>query len=219
MKLLIEKRSEPVLAKAEGDSSEKKYFIEGIFLQSNLKNHNGRVYPKEILQKEVQRYIKERVEMNRATGELGHPSNPSINLDRISHKIEWLKEDGDNFIGKARILDTPYGKIVKNLIDEGVEFGVSSRGLGSVKQKNGVNIVCEDFYLVTPADIVSEPSAPDAFVTGLMENKEWAWDNGRLIEIESQVKNQINSAARNELNEEKLIELYNKILSSICYTK
>lgn len=215
MKLLIEKRSEPISVLSEGQSIAKKYFIEGIFLQSNIKNHNGRIYPKEILQKEVRRYIKERVEMNRATGELGHPSNPSINLDRISHKIEWLKEDGDNFIGRARILDTPYGKIVKNLIDEGVEFGVSSRGLGSVKQNNGSNIVCEDFYLVTPADIVSEPSAPDAFVTGLMENKEWAWDNGRLVEIESSVKKSINEVAKTGLNESKLLTLYEKILSSI----
>lgn len=215
MKLLIEKRSEPISTLFEGQNLAKRYFIEGIFLQSNIKNHNGRVYPKEILQKEVSRYIRERVEMNRATGELGHPNNPSINLDRISHKIEWLKEDGDNFVGRARVLDTPYGKIVKNLIDEGVEFGVSSRGLGSVKKNGDSNIVCEDFYLVTPADIVSEPSAPDAFVTGLMENKEWAWDNGRLVEIEPEIKKSINEAARTGLDESKLFELYEKILSSI----
>lgn len=213
MKLLIERRTEPVNVAV--NQEDKKYYIEGVFLQSNIKNHNGRIYPKEILRKEVDRYIKERVEKNRATGELGHPQNPSINLDRISHKIEWLREDGDNFVGRAKILDTPFGKIAKNLIDEGVEFGVSSRGLGSVKKKDGSDFVCEDFYLVTPADIVSEPSAPDAFVTGLMENQEWAWDNGRLVVLEKEIKSEINQAVREGLDEKRLLKLFDRILSSV----
>lgn len=155
------------------------YFIEGVFLQANKQNRNGRFYPKELMQREVARYNKEYVSQNRALGELGHPDTPAINLDRVSHIVRELREDGDNFIGKAKILDTPYGKIVKNLIDEGAKLGVSSRGLGSLKKhSNGMDLVQDDFHLATAADIVADPSAPDAFVRGIMEDKEWIFVEG-----------------------------------------
>lgn len=163
--------------KEDMDTGEKKYFIEGIFLQSNLQNRNGRVYPKEVLRKEVNRYRAQFIDKNRAMGELGHPDGPTINLDRVSHKIVGLWEDGDNFIGRAEILDTPFGKIVKNLMDAGVQLGVSSRGLGTMKKVNGVNEVQGDFYLATAADIVADPSAPSAFVNNIVENLEWELDD------------------------------------------
>lgn len=220
MKLLIEKSEfTDISILTEGVSNEKKYIIEGIFLQADLKNHNGRVYPKAIMKKEVDRYIREKIDKNRATGELGHPTTPSMNLDRLSHKIVSLKEDGSNFIGRAKILDTPFGKIVKNLIDEGVEFGVSSRGLGSLKESNGANIVCEDYHLITPADIVSEPSGPECWANGLMENKEWAWENGKLIEKPELVKETINKSYRggglNRIDDSALLELFEKLLNLV----
>jgi hypothetical protein len=183
----------------------KEYFIEGVFLQSNLKNRNGRVYPTEILDKEVKRYNDEYVKKNRAFGELGHPDSPTINLDRVSHMIKTLKREGDNFIGKAKIMDTPYGKIVKNLIDEGATLGVSSRGMGSLSTKNGVSEVQSDFTLATAADIVADPSAPNAFVEGVMESKEWVMVDGRFVEkdlIEAQ--NLIRKTSSKNLNEAKL---------------
>jgi hypothetical protein len=160
----------------------KEYFIEGVFLQSNLKNRNGRVYPKEIMSKEVNRYNEEYIKKNRAFGELGHPDSPTINLDRVCMMIKSLKEDGNNWVGRAKIMDTPYGKIVKNLIDEGAQLGVSSRGMGSLTQKNGVSMVGNDFMLATAADIVADPSAPNAFVEGVMESKEWIIVDGKFVE-------------------------------------
>lgn len=164
----------------EGGKS--KLFIEGVYLQSELKNRNGRVYPKDVMLKEVNRYIKEQVEKGTAYGELGHPSGPKINEDRISHRIVSLKEDGNNFIGKAQVSSTPMGDIVRGLLTDGGSLGVSSRGLGSLKESNGVSIVQPDFRLATAADVVIDPSAPDAYVNGVMEGKEWVWDNGILVE-------------------------------------
>ena len=178
----------------------KSYFIEGIFMQSDTKNRNGRIYPKEILQKEAKRYNIEFIQKKRAFGELGHPDGPTVNLERVSHMIEELQEVEQNFMGRAKILDTPYGKIVKNLIDEGARLGVSSRGMGSLKPtKDGIQEVQGDFYLATAADIVADPSAPDAFVAGIMEGKEWIWDNGLLKETKIQeYKNQIEKSSRKD---------------------
>ena len=162
----------------------KNYKIKGIFLQADIKNRNGRVYPMEVLQKEVSRYNKKFINENRAYGELGHPDGPTVNLERVSHMVTELYPDGKNFIGEAKIMETPMGKIVKNIMDEGGKLGVSSRGMGSLDQKNGANYVRDDFYLATAADIVADPSAPNAFVEGIMEGKEWVWNNGALIEAE-----------------------------------
>jgi len=162
----------------------KNYKIKGIFLQADIKNRNGRVYPMEILEKEVTRYNKKFINENRAYGELGHPEGPTVNLERVSHMVTELHPDGKNFIGEAKIMETPMGKIVKNIMDEGGKLGVSSRGMGSLDQKNGANYVRDDFYLATAADIVADPSAPNAFVEGIMEGKEWVWNNGALIEAE-----------------------------------
>ncbi len=161
------------------DPKKPNVFIEGVFLQSDLKNKNGRVYPREIMQREVNRYVEENVKTKRAYGELGHPDGPTVNLDRVSHMITSLREDGSNYIGKAKIMDTPMGKIVKELISEGAQLGVSSRGLGSLKERNGINEVQDDFMLATAADIVADPSAPDAFVSGIMEGREWVFVNGK----------------------------------------
>ena len=189
----------------EENNGKKEYKIRGVFLQSEIKNRNGRVYPREILVREVNRYTKEFINKNRAFGELGHPDGPTVNLERVCHMVKSLKQDGKDFIGEAKIMDTPYGKIVKGLIDEGAQLGVSSRGMGSLIQRNGVNYVKDDFYLATAADIVADPSAPDAFVEGIMESKEWVWDNGVLKEkdIESW-KNQIRTARQRSLEEAKL---------------
>ena len=162
----------------------KNYKIKGIFLQADIKNRNGRVYPMEILQKEVARYNKKFINENRAYGELGHPEGPTVNLERVSHMVTELYPDGKNFIGEAKIMSTPMGEIVKNIMNEGGKLGVSSRGMGSLNQKNGANYVRDDFYLATAADIVADPSAPNAFVEGIMEGKEWVWTNGALIESE-----------------------------------
>jgi len=189
----------------EEKNGKKEYKIRGVFLQSEIKNRNGRVYPREILVREVNRYTKEFINKNRAFGELGHPDGPTVNLERVCHMVKSLKQDGKDFIGEAKIMDTPYGKIVKGLIDEGAQLGVSSRGMGSLIQRNGVNYVKDDFYLATAADIVADPSAPDAFVEGIMESKEWVWDNGVLKEkdIESW-KNQVRTARQRSLEEAKL---------------
>ena len=169
----------------EEKNGKKEYKIKGVFLQSEIKNRNGRTYPRETLAKEVARYNKEFVSQKRAFGELGHPDGPTVNLERVSHMITDLHPDGNNFMGEAKIMDTPYGKIVKNLIDEGAKLGVSSRGMGSLQRgSNGQAMVGKDFYLATAADIVADPSAPDAFVEGIMENKEWIWDNGIIKERE-----------------------------------
>ena len=166
----------------EKEGGGKNYKIRGIFMQADIKNRNGRVYPMEILGEEVKKYNKNFIEQNRAFGELGHPDGPTVNLERVSHMITSLEPDGKNFIGEAKIMDTPMGKIVKNLMDEGAKLGVSSRGMGSLKQKGGANVVSDDFYLATAADIVADPSAPNAFVEGIMEGKEWVWNNGALVE-------------------------------------
>jgi hypothetical protein len=166
------------------DDGGKNYKIKGIFMQADIKNRNGRIYPMEVLEKEVSRYNKSFISEKRAFGELGHPDGPTVNLERVSHLVTSLTPDGKNFIGEAKIMETPMGKIVKNLMDEGAKLGVSSRGMGSLDQKNGANYVRNDFYLATAADIVADPSAPNAFVEGIMEGKEWVWDNGIIRESE-----------------------------------
>jgi len=190
-------------------------FIEGVFLQSDLKNKNGRIYPREIMQREVARYVKENITTKRAYGELGHPDGPTVNLDRVSHMITSLREDGNNYIGKAKVMDTPMGKIVKELISEGAQLGVSSRGLGSLKERNGINEVQDDFMLATAADIVADPSAPDAFVNGIMEGKEWVFVNGKWTEQDiEEAKATISSANYAHLEEEKL-QVFNNFLQKL----
>ena len=182
VKLISEAVENAELIVEEDDKGSKNYKIRGVFMQSDVKNRNGRVYPQEVLAKEVAKYNKNFINENRAFGELGHPDGPTVNLERVSHMITSLAPDGKNFIGEAKIMDTPMGKIVKNLMDEGAKLGVSSRGMGSLEQKNGANYVRDDFYLATAADIVADPSAPNAFVEGIMEGKEWVWNNGSLVE-------------------------------------
>ena len=189
----------------EEKEGKKNYFIEGIFLQAELKNRNNRMYPLKTLQKEVAKYSENYIDKGRALGELGHPDGPSINLDRVSHKIISLKEDGNNFIGKAKLLDTPMGRIAKDLLGEGVKLGVSSRGMGSIRKEENCNVVMDDFMLATAADIVADPSAPDAFVYGIMEGKEWVWDNGVLKEAAvAQIKQEIDQATLINLQERKI---------------
>ena len=183
MKLITE-TIEDVQVLTEEKNGRKDYKIKGVFMQADIKNRNGRIYPVETLAREVKRYTKEFIDKRRAFGELGHPDGPTVNLERVSHMITSLEPEGKNFIGEAKVMDTPYGKIVKNLIDEGAVLGVSSRGMGSINQQGGRNFVGKDFYLATAADIVADPSAPDAFVEGIMEGKEWVWDNGILKEAE-----------------------------------
>ena len=184
MKLISEHFSDDVEYIKEEDEKTGKnnYKLKGIFLQSEIKNRNGRVYPFEVLDKEVKRYKKEFIEQNRAYGELGHPEGPTVNLDKVSHMVTSLEPDGKNFIGEAKVMGTPMGTIVKNIMDDGGNLAVSSRGMGSLEQKNGANYVKDDFYLATAADIVADPSAPNAFVQGIMEGKEWVWNNGLLQE-------------------------------------
>ena len=181
----------------QNEDGKKNYKIKGVFMQADIKNKNGRVYPMEILQKEVKRYNKEFINEKRAYGELGHPEGPTVNLERASHMITALYPDGKNFIGEAKVLSTPMGEIVKSLMDEGAKLGVSSRGMGSLEQKNGANYVRDDFYLATAADIVSDPSAPSAFVEGIMEGKEWVWTHGALLEADLvEMKERINTRIR-----------------------
>ena len=197
MKLITEEIEQAEYIVEEAGNGKKNYSIKGIFMQSDVKNRNGRIYPKEILQKEVARYNREFINKSRAFGELGHPDGPTVNLERVSHMIKALYPEGSNFIGEARVLDTPYGKIVKSLIDEGARLGVSSRGMGTLANVGGANVVKDDFYLATAADIVADPSAPDAFVEGIMEGKEWIWDNGILKEAEvNELKLQVESKER-----------------------
>ena len=205
MKLITE-QIEEVEVLIEESGSAKNHYIQGIFLQSDIKNRNGRVYPFNILEKEVARYNQSYVSKDRALGELGHPEGPTVNLDRVSHNIVELKAEGTNFIGKAKLLDTPMGKIAKSLIDEGVKLGVSSRGVGSLHERSGVNYVRDDFMLATAADIVADPSAPDAFVEGIMEGKEWIWDNGILKErYISSIKRELDEATLINLQERKVV--------------
>ena len=199
----------------EEKEGKKNYFIEGIFLQAELKNRNNRMYALKTLQKEVAKYSENYIDKGRALGELGHPDGPSINLDRVSHKIISLKEDGNNFIGKAKLLDTPMGRIAKDLLGEGVKLGVSSRGMGSIRKEENCNVVMDDFMLATAADIVADPSAPDAFVNGIMEGKEWVWDNGVLKEATvAEIKTEIDQATLINLQERK-ISAFAKFLKSL----
>ena len=204
MKLITETIEDIEVLTEANNSGGKNYKIRGVFMQADIKNRNGRVYPVDTLAKEVKRYTNEFINKKRAFGELGHPDGPTVNLERVSHMITSLKPEGKNFIGEAKVMDTPYGKIVKNLIDEGAQLGVSSRGMGSIQQSQGRNVVGKDFYLATAADIVADPSAPDAFVEGIMENKEWVWDNGILKSIEVEhYKEEIERTKRKELAEVK----------------
>ena len=204
MKLITE-TIEDVQILTEETNGKKDYKIKGVFMQADIKNRNGRIYPVETLAKEVRRYTKEFIEKKRAFGELGHPDGPTVNLERVSHMITSLKPEGKNFIGEAKVMDTPYGKIVKNLIDEGAVLGVSSRGMGSIQQQGGRNLVGKDFYLATAADIVADPSAPDAFVEGIMEGKEWIWDNGKIQSLEiEKYRKVIEEAKRAELDQAKV---------------
>ena len=212
---LITENIEDIKILTEEKDGKKQLYIEGAFLQSEIKNRNGRIYPFDVLNKEVQRYSEEYVKPGRALGELGHPDGPTVNLDRVSHKITSLRAEGNNFIGKARVLDTPMGKIAKNLLGEGVQLGVSSRGMGSLKEENGVKYVGEDFMLATAADIVADPSAPDAFVNGIMEGKEWVWEGGILRERQIQeMKDSIDRASKVEL-EEKMLSAFDRFLSNL----
>ena len=206
MKLICEQIENVRYVTEAKESGKKDYFIEGIFMQGNIQNRNGRMYPVSVLQKEAERYMKESVQQNRAYGELGHPQGPSINLDRVSHMIKELRQDGNNFYGRAKIMDTPLGNIVKNLMDEGASLGVSTRGMGSIKEnKQGFMEVQDDFHLATAADIVADPSAPDAFVRGIMEGVEWVWDNGLLkAQKLEEMKRTIKRTSSKNLDEAKL---------------
>ena len=216
MKLITEEISS-VKFITEGKGGKKKMYIEGVFLQGEVKNRNGRMYPVSTLAKEVGRYNESFVSKGRAVGELGHPDGPTVNLDRVSHKIVSLKQEGNNFIGKAQLLETPMGKIAKSLIAEGVTLGVSSRGVGSLKEdRDGVKVVGEDFQLATAADIVADPSAPDAFVNGIMEGKEWIWEGGILREhFVDETKKRINTLVSQKALEEHKINLFNDFLSNL----
>ena len=203
MKLIREELTDVQLIAEADESGNKQYSIKGTFMQANIKNRNGRVYPMEVLEKEVNRYRKEFIDRKRAFGELGHPEGPTVNLERVSHMVTKLENDGKgNYYGEAKITNTPFGKIVKELINEGAQLGVSSRGMGSLENKGGTNYVKNDFYLATAADIVADPSAPSAFVQGVMEGKEWVWDNGIIKEQDvSEIQKEIMSAKRDELTE------------------
>ena len=214
MKLITE-QIENVNVITEGKGDSKKLYIEGVFLQSELKNRNGRMYPFSVLEKEVNRYNEEYIKTSRALGELGHPDGPTVNLDRVSHRITSLSAEGTNFIGRAQILDTPMGQIAKSLLDEGVKLGVSSRGMGSIDKREDVNVVMDDFMLATAADIVAAPSAPDAFVNGIMEGKEWAWDNGILRETKvAKYKSYMDDATRQNL-EERTLQVFDNFLQGL----
>ena len=216
MKLITEE-IEQVEVIVENRNGKKNLFIEGVFLQGEIKNRNGRMYPMETLAREVGRYNENFVEKGRALGELGHPDGPTVNLDRVSHKIVSLKEDGNNFIGKAKILSTPMGKIASNLLGEGVKLGVSSRGVGSLNKTNeGYSVVGEDFTLATAADIVADPSAPDAFVDGIMEGKDWVWDGGILRErIATKTYKRINTLVDQHKLDEKKLSVFEDFLANL----
>ena len=214
---LITELTEEVKYLVEEKEGKKHFYIEGIWMQGDLGNRNGRRYPVEVLEKEVNRYNEQYIAKNRAYGELGHPSGPSINLDRVSHMIKSLHREGNNFVGKAKIMDTPMGNIVKNLISEGAQLGVSSRGMGSIKEgKDGLMEVQDDFYLATAGDIVADPSAPDAFVQGIMEGVEWIWDNGILkAQRIEEYKEQLNRGARQRISEETAIKVFKQFFQDI----
>ena len=214
MKLITE-TIENVQVITEGTGDKKKLYIEGVFLQSELRNRNGRVYPFGVLEKEVNRYNEEYVKTKRALGELGHPDGPTVNLDRVSHRITELRSEGNNFMGKAQILDTPMGKIAKSLLGEGVQLGVSSRGMGSIDRREDTAYVMDDFMLATAADIVADPSAPDAFVNGIMEGKEWVWDNGILKESKVAKYQRYMSESTRQNLEERTLEVFQNFLAGL----
>ena len=217
MKLISEHVDSIEYLVEESKEGAKNYRIKGVFMQAEMKNRNGRMYPMSVLEKEVGRYNKEYVNQNRAFGELGHPDGPTVNLERVSHMITDLHPDGKNFIGEAKVMDTPYGKIVKNLIDEGAKLGVSSRGMGSLEPKRDMQVVKDDFYLATAADIVADPSAPNAFVEGIMEGKEWVWDNGIIkeMDIESYKRQLQVRYAKRSAQVEKRVEVFEDFMSKI----
>jgi len=216
MKLITE-QIEDVQILSEEKNGKKNLYIEGTFLQGEIKNRNGRMYPINTLRREVDKYNESFVKSGRALGELGHPDGPTVNLDRVSHLITSLVQEGNNFKGRARILDTPMGNIAKNLLGEGVKLGVSSRGIGSLQEtRDGAKVVADDFMLATAADIVADPSAPDAFVNGIMEGKEWIWNNGIIQESEiDHMKRQIDNAASSKILEERKISAFSKFLNSL----
>ena len=217
MKLISESIEDIEYITEDDADGKKNYRIRGVFLQAEVKNRNGRIYPMAVLEKEVSRYNKEYVNKNRAFGELGHPDGPTVNLERVSHMITKLHPDGKNFIGEAKILDTPYGKIVKNLINEGAKLGVSSRGMGSLEPRRGAQVVKDDFYLATAADIVADPSAPNAFVEGIMEGKEWIWRNGVVKEMDiAAYKKELDMKYEMaQAREEKNAEIFENFLSKL----
>ena len=197
----------------EGEGDKKAYKIKGVFMEADIKNRNNRMYPMNVLEKEVKRYNKEYVQQKRAFGELGHPDGPTVNLERVSHMITKLYPDGKQFVGEAKVMDTPYGKIVKNLIDEGAKLGVSSRGMGSLEPQRDMHVVKDDFYLATAADIVADPSAPNAFVEGIMEGKEWIWDNGIVKEVDiAQYRAELRKESKRL--DEKKAEVFKKFMSN-----
>ena len=217
MKLISESIEDIEYITEDDAEGKKNYRIRGVFLQAEVKNRNGRIYPMSVLEKEVGRYNKEYVQKNRAFGELGHPDGPTVNLERVSHMITKLHPDGKNFIGEAKIMDTPYGKIVKNLINEGARLGVSSRGMGSLEPRRGAQVVKDDFYLATAADIVADPSAPNAFVEGIMEGKEWVWQNGAVkeMDIEAYRKELDMKYERAQARQEKAVEIFENFMSKL----
>ena len=215
MKLFCDINEDIQILTEEATPGKKNYYIEGVMLQADIKNRNNREYPMEVLEPEVKRYSDTFVKQKRAFGELGHPEGPVINLERVSHMITDLRREGKNFIGRAKIMDTPYGKIVQNLIDEGAKLGVSSRGMGTLEQKEGRSFVKNDFQLATAADIVADPSAPDAFVRGIMEGKEWVWNNGIIVERKvEEMKQEVKKASRRDLEEPK-IRVFERFLRNL----
>lgn len=216
MKLITEVNEQINIITEANEAGGRSFYIEGVFMQAEQQNRNGRMYPLEVLQKETERYVTEYVNKNRAYGELGHPEGPTINLERVSHMTKSLRQEGNNFIGKAKIMDTPYGNIVKNLMVEGACLGVSTRGMGTLVERNdGVKVVKDDFYLATCADIVADPSAPDAYVRGIMEGKEWVWDNGIIREVDvARQKQVIQKSSKKDL-EENMIKVFKDFISKL----
>ena len=213
MKLIAEHLDNIEFITEDDSEGKKNYKIRGVFMEADVKNRNNRMYPMQVLEKEVKRYNKEYVQQKRAFGELGHPDGPTVNLERVSHMITKLYPDGKQFVGEAKIMDTPYGKIVKNLIDEGAKLGVSSRGMGSLEPRRDMHVVKDDFYLATAADIVADPSAPNAFVEGIMEGKEWIWDNGIVKEVDiAQYRAELRKESKRL--EEKKVEVFKKFMSN-----
>ena len=216
MKLITEVNEQINIITEANEAGGRSFYIEGVFMQAEQQNRNGRMYPLEVLKKETERYVTEYVNKNRAYGELGHPEGPTINLERVSHMTKSLRQEGNNFIGKAKIMDTPYGNIVKNLMSEGATLGVSTRGMGTLVERNdGVKVVKDDFYLATCADIVADPSAPDAYVRGIMEGKEWVWDNGIIREVDvARQKQVIQKSSKKDL-EENMIKVFKDFISKL----